>query len=182
MVPQLRVPHAADALTGEQPHTLTEPPPPHVCGEVQLPQLIVPPQPSGTPSQFLPAHATAVVLGVHPHTFGVVPPPHVCGAVQLLAHATVCPQLLSTLPQRAPFWHVCAEVSGRHPHTPMTPPPPHVWPVPEQLLEHWIVWLQLFAMGPHLPVHVVAIGSSTHALHCPAAVLHPKGQAVSGPH
>jgi hypothetical protein len=70
---------------------------------MQLPQGMVPPQPSGTVSQFFPAHATVIVFGVQPQTLGVLPPPHVWGAAQLLGHTTVCPQLFRTLPHLAPF-------------------------------------------------------------------------------
>jgi len=45
------------------PHTLGVPPPPHVCGALHVPQLSVPPQPSGIDPQFLPC--AAHVVGVH---------------------------------------------------------------------------------------------------------------------
>src|SRR5437870_4764272 len=39
---------------GGVPHTLAVPAPPHVCVPPHVPQLSQPPQPSGTPPQFLP--------------------------------------------------------------------------------------------------------------------------------
>jgi hypothetical protein len=67
--------------TGVQPHTfgVLGVPPPHVCGGVHDPQLIMLPHPSDTGPQFLPAHAAVIVLGVQPHTFAEpgLPPPHV---------------------------------------------------------------------------------------------------------
>jgi hypothetical protein len=71
---------------------------------------------------------------------------------------------------------------GVQPQTPATPAPPHVCPVPVQL-GHGTEWPQLLIMGTHLPpAHVVAIGSSVHALHLPVLVLHPNWHAVSAPH
>jgi hypothetical protein len=55
------------------PHTLAVPLPPHVCGELQLPQLTVRVVPqlstAVTDPQFLPtvAHSCALVCGVHVH-------------------------------------------------------------------------------------------------------------------
>src|SRR5262245_16570875 len=40
---------------GFVPHTLAVPAPPHVCGQLQVPQLRSPPQPSETAPQFLPS-------------------------------------------------------------------------------------------------------------------------------
>src|SRR5262249_10477855 len=49
-----------------QPQTFGVPPPPQVCGAVQVPQLMSPPQPSGAVPQFCPAGQ--VVFGMHaPH-------------------------------------------------------------------------------------------------------------------
>jgi hypothetical protein len=45
------------------PQTLTTPPPPQVWGEVQVPQVSVPPQPSEIVPQFFPW--AAQVVGVH---------------------------------------------------------------------------------------------------------------------
>ena len=66
--------------TDPPPHTLATPAPPHVCGAVQLPQLVVsPPQPSGMGPHRL--GKSAHVLGTHlaglPQTLGTPPPPHV---------------------------------------------------------------------------------------------------------
>jgi hypothetical protein len=49
-VPQLRAPQAAAAVRGVHPQTLgvEGAPPPHVCGDVQVPQSMVPLQPSET--------------------------------------------------------------------------------------------------------------------------------------
>ena len=59
-MPQFCVPvHFA---AGVQPHTFALPPPPHVCGAVQAPQLIVPPHPSDMVPQFRPP--LHVVAGV----------------------------------------------------------------------------------------------------------------------
>src|SRR5262245_15176486 len=55
------VSRAVDALP--PPQTLATPPPPHVCGAVQEPQLSVPPQPLAIEPQFLPC--AAQVVGVH---------------------------------------------------------------------------------------------------------------------
>jgi hypothetical protein len=66
---------------------LATPPPPHVSGAVQLPQLTVrPPHPSDC-APHVPGKS-AHVFGVHrggppPHTLGVPPPPHVAGAVHV---------------------------------------------------------------------------------------------------
>jgi hypothetical protein len=48
------------------PHTLATPPPPHVCGEVQVPQLSVPPQPLATEPQFFPRAEHVVGVQVVP--------------------------------------------------------------------------------------------------------------------
>jgi hypothetical protein len=95
---------------------------------------MLPPQPSGTASQFLPVHAVAIVFGVQPHSSGWAPPPHLWGATHLSGHDTVWPQLLTTLPHFTPFAQVCSRPSGRQPQTPVTPPPPQLWPFPEQFI------------------------------------------------
>jgi hypothetical protein len=131
----------------------------------------------------LPEQVVALDCGVHPQTFAVPPPPQVCGDTQLLAQTTFCPQLLTTLPHFAPFWQVCADVWGLHPQTPVMPPPPQLWPVPEQVVEHWTILPQLFAVGPHLPdEQVVVIGSSVQVLQSPVAAAHPNVHAMSAPH
>src|SRR5688500_3268532 len=69
------------------PQTLATPPPPHVWGEVHVPQESVPPQPFETEPQFLPS--SAHVLGTH--VVGQLmqtplsQPPH-----PLSAHAVAC--------------------------------------------------------------------------------------------
>jgi hypothetical protein len=67
-----------------QPHTLTGPPPPHVCGAVHVPQLgtvrLVPQLSLDvTAPQFFPSREQndAFDSAEHPHTFGVPAPPHV---------------------------------------------------------------------------------------------------------
>jgi hypothetical protein len=167
-LPQVRVPQAAAAVSGVQPHTLATDgvPPPQLWGDVQAPQVTIPVHPSDTEPQFFPTHATAAVLGVQPHTLGVPPPPHDCGETQLLAQVTDCPQLFKMLPHRVPFPHVWVALSGRQPQTPVTPPPPQVSPVPAQVVGHCTVRPQLLRVGPHLPpAQVTDIASSVHALH-----------------
>jgi hypothetical protein len=163
-VPHVRVPQAAAAAIGVQPHTLAVPPPPQVCGDAHAPQVTVPVHPSDTEPQFFPVQATVAVFGVQPHTLAVPPPPHVCGDVHVVVHVTCCPQLLAIVPQWVP--HVWATVSGRQPQTPFTPPPPQLSPVPAQVVEHITVCMQLLTVGPHLPPpQVTVIASSVHALH-----------------
>ena len=124
-----------------------------------------------------------MATGVQPQTLGMTPPPQVCGALQLEPQATVCPQLLGTLPHLRPPAQVTAGASGRHPQIPATPPPPQLSPVPEQALEHWTVWPQLLTVGPHLPpAQVVACGSSVHALQTPVSLSQPNEHAMSAPH
>jgi hypothetical protein len=126
-------------VSAMQPHTLTVPPPPQVCGAVQVPQLATVravPQLSvpATCPQFLPARVqkAAFVSAAQPHTFTVPPPPQVCGAVQVpqltvrivpqLSAPATCPQFLPIRVQKAAF--VSAMQFG--PHTFITLPPPHV--------------------------------------------------------
>jgi len=97
-----------------QPHTLSVPAPPHVCGAAQLPQASILPQPSGTLPQLLPSPAQ--VAGVQPHTLALplTPPPQLCGAVQL-PQLSVIPQPSLTVPQFLP----CAmQLIGMHTATP----------------------------------------------------------------
>ncbi|QSQ22932.1 hypothetical protein JY651_48900 [Pyxidicoccus parkwayensis] len=84
-----------------QPQTFEVPPPPHVWGLMQVPQVYVPPQPFETVPQFFPEHAVLCGITVHPHTFGVPLPPHVWGLVQL-PQVYVPPQPLETVPQFFP--------------------------------------------------------------------------------
>jgi len=84
IVPQL-VPDG-QGMTGEHPQWPGVPPPPHVCGAAQVPQVTMPPHPSGAVSQFCPGgQACAGVSGVHPHTLATLgdPPAQVFGAMQL---------------------------------------------------------------------------------------------------
>src|SRR5206468_2232718 len=81
------------------PQTLDWPPPPQLCGVVQVPQLSNPPQPSATGPQLAPPSiASAQLFGTQPatppHTLGVPPPPQVSGAKQV-------PQSIE-LPQPSP--------------------------------------------------------------------------------
>jgi hypothetical protein len=79
---------------------------------MHMPQLRIPPQPSGTVPQFCPGGHTPIV---QPHWLGVPPPPHVCGAMHV-PQSTVPPQPLSALPQFWPLTHACSRVLGVHPH------------------------------------------------------------------
>src|SRR6185295_1976570 len=113
---------------GFVPHTLGVPLPPHVAGQLQLPQLRSPPQPSDTGPQFLPSWAQ--VFGTQaagPHAPAMPPPPQVCGEVQL-PQLSRPPQELLAGPQLTPR---LAHVAGVHgeggaPQAPGVPPPPHV--------------------------------------------------------
>ncbi len=89
-----------------------------VLGNRHLPHASVPPQPSGSGSQFLPC--AAQVVGVQPHTFTVPPPPQDCGLVQL-PQLMLPPQPLEMVPQ---FLPCAAQVVGVQPHTFAVPPPP----------------------------------------------------------
>jgi hypothetical protein len=80
----------AALVSGLQAQTLATPPPPHVCGLVQVPQLDtvrVAPQLSVpvTVPQLFPSREQKVpfVSGEQPQTLGEPPPPHVLGRVQL---------------------------------------------------------------------------------------------------
>jgi hypothetical protein len=52
-----KVPHLPVQLGVAQPQTFGVPPPPHVSGEVQVPQSSTPAQPSDTCPQFFPSDA-----------------------------------------------------------------------------------------------------------------------------
>jgi hypothetical protein len=85
-------------LSGEQPQWLTAPPPPHVCGAVQLPQLAVRAAPQlSVPVRFpqlaLPSREQKVALlsALQPQTLGMLPPPQVCGATQTAPLLMKCP-------------------------------------------------------------------------------------------
>src|SRR2546425_806065 len=78
----------------------------HTCPLGQVPQLSVPPQPSGTEPQ--PKPCEAQVIGLQPHTPTVPPPPQMFGAVQV--PQSIVPQQLS---EKTPQLYPCAEhVSG----------------------------------------------------------------------
>jgi hypothetical protein len=103
---------------------------PQVLGGVQVPQLSVPPQPSGAGPQFLFCIAQLVET-VQPQTLTVPPPPHVCGMAQApqLATLRMAPQL--SVPETAPQFlpslaQNAVSVSGVHPQTLVVPAPPHV--------------------------------------------------------
>jgi hypothetical protein len=93
-----------------------------------LPQVIVPPQPSGHVPQFLPpGHTVSAVHAGEPQTLDVPPPPQVSGGVQVpVPQVIVPPQPSAQGPQFRPVGH---EVMGVHVGEPQTlgvPPPPHV--------------------------------------------------------
>jgi hypothetical protein len=90
------------------PQTFGVPPPPHVCGAVQVPQLIVPPHPSGIVPQL--SGDGQLVSGVQPQTFGVPPPPHVWGAIQHVEPQIVPPVI--GVPTQAPFRQMSFWVHG----------------------------------------------------------------------
>ena len=75
-----------DAASG-YPHWPGTPPPPQVCGDVQVPQLSRLPQPSPAGPQVMlcAAHVCAwqPPPSGQPHWPETPPPPHVCGGVQL---------------------------------------------------------------------------------------------------
>lgn len=120
----------AEQLLPAVPHTLGVPPPPHVCGAVQLPQeaLRALPQMSVplTVPQFLPRRAqkaASVSVQVPPQTLGVPPPPQVSGAVQEPHEVTVRAALQLSVPLRLPQFFPRREqnaafVSGVHPASP----------------------------------------------------------------
>jgi hypothetical protein len=99
----------------------TQTPPQQSWPLPQLPQLMVPPQPSDAVPQFWPDGQD--VAGVQPHWSGVPPPPQVSGAVQL-PQFSVPPQPSGAVPQ---FWPAGQLVAGVQPHWPAVPPPPQVW-------------------------------------------------------
>jgi hypothetical protein len=124
-----------------QPHTLTVPPPPHVCGVVHVPQLAVRLAPqlsfAVTLPQFLPTRAQNVgfvsATQFGPQTLATPPPPQVIGIAQVpqFVAMRVAPQLSVPvkLPQLLPSrMQNAISDSGVHmtPHTFTVPPPPHV--------------------------------------------------------
>jgi hypothetical protein len=125
-----------------QAQTLGVPPPPQVCGEMQLLGQVL-------PHPLEPPHFPAQ-LGVHPHALAVPPPPQVCGETQLLGHV---------LPHPSEPPHFPAQL-GVHPHTLAVPPPPQVCGE-TQLLGH--VPPHPFE-PPHFPVQ---LGVHPHTLGVP---------------
>jgi hypothetical protein len=119
-------PHAAPrslhvlGVQGIIPHRFG-PPPPQTWGDVQAPQLRVPPHESLiVPQSNL---ALAQDAAVHPHLLSVPPPPQVTPACAQLPQSTMWPQPSETVPHSAPS---SGQVNGVQPHCLETPPPPHV--------------------------------------------------------
>lgn len=90
----------------------------------QMPQLKVPPQPSGS----TPHSAPAVVheVATQPHRPGAPPPPHDAGAAQT-PHVSVPPQPSETSAQSAPWLAQVCAAHGLAPHL-LAPAPPHTSP------------------------------------------------------
>ena len=91
----------------EPPHTFGVPPPPQVCGAVQVTHgaAIRPPQPSACCPHKVAMLGSAHVVGTHaapPQTFGVPPPPQDWPTPHVLPHETTPPQPSATSPQLAP--------------------------------------------------------------------------------
>jgi hypothetical protein len=131
-----RVQNAA-SLSAVHPHTLPVPPPPHVWGNVHVPQSVVRDVPQLSAAvrlpQFFPSRVQNVALlsAVQPHTLVVPPPPQLWGAVHVPHEVTVrdVPQLslAVTVPQFFPSRvQNAASASAVQPHTLAVPPPAHV--------------------------------------------------------
>jgi hypothetical protein len=114
------------------------PPPPQAAGDVHDPQLQMPPQPSATVPQLLPAHAVPCGVFVHvgvAQTLGFPWPPQTVVPVQFdVPQLTMPPQPSGIVPH----WFGPHVVAGAHgppsgprsvppPHTLGVPPPPHFW-------------------------------------------------------
>jgi hypothetical protein len=128
-------PHVFPEQTGVQPQTLAVPPPPQLCGDVQLPHERFPPHPSERVPQFFPC--AAHVVGVHalhvsvthePLTTWVDPLQQLPQVLDCAAHAAPPPRKQTIPPGRhaleqTPFWQV---------------PPEHAMPLlsQTQLLPH----------------------------------------------
>jgi hypothetical protein len=120
--PQFLPEHAVPMETGVQPHMFAEPPPPHVDGAVQVPQLNVLPHPFGAVPQVCVPQTELGATGVHvtttgsvasadaspsvlplpltefPHALNVTVPASPCGGDQLTSNVTspsVAPSALS---------------------------------------------------------------------------------------
>ena len=95
---------------------------------MHVPQLIVPPQPSGAMPQFWPAgHCVAGMQ--RPHTLGVPPPPQVSGAAQL-PQLIKPPQPSEMLPQFFPSAMHVVRVQGGAAHVPLVQTSPTVFGLP----------------------------------------------------
>ena len=107
---------AAPQVVAVQPHWLVTPPPPQVCGAVQVPQSRVPPQPSEAVPQFCPAgHDVAGLQAQKPG----LKAPQVCGGVQV-PQLSMPPQPSEAVPQFCPPGHDVAGVQ-QLPPTSMAP-------------------------------------------------------------
>ncbi len=114
---------------GGVPQAKGVPPPPHVAGEAQLPQLSSALQPSeGVPQVALnAAQVVGMQTTVEPHTFARPPPPQVCPAMVQPPQSRVPPQPSGTVPQLTAW---SAHDFGAHvaplPQTLAIPPPPQL--------------------------------------------------------
>src|ERR1700722_1494100 len=106
----------------QPPHWLATPAPPHIWPLAHVPQLSVPPQPSGTEPQLSPR--AAHVVGVQAHWLGTPAPPHVWPWAHV-PQLSVPPQPSGTEPQLSPR---AAHVVGLQAHWLGVPPAPQVWP------------------------------------------------------
>lgn len=116
--PQTWKSHASAIVSGLQPHTPGVPPPPQVCGDVQL-HATSAPQPFENAPQTPPTHG---LIGVHPHLPATPPPPHVFVPVQ--PQLTLLPHESVSVPQLTPSHGLVVSVQ---PHTFAVPPPPQVF-------------------------------------------------------
>jgi hypothetical protein len=150
-----------------------------VCGAAQLPQVIVPPQPSATVPQVLLPQAWARVFGVQTQVPGL-PLQDVCGAVQL-PQVTVPPHPFEAVPQvllpqawaavrgvqQVPAAPASAEqvLPGEHVPQVITPPQPSD-AVPQLLLPQ--AWACV--AGMHWQVPLVLPSARTHVAAEPEQV------------
>jgi len=127
-------PETVDYFTPLFPHWFGVPPPPHVSGGVQVPQFVVPPQPSAIVPQVCCASHFAGVHGGAPHTFAMPPPPHVC-PVGHVPQGIRFPQPSPISPHGSPASVAAGHASGVHlllvgPQV-LWPPAPHASPGPQ---------------------------------------------------